>query len=70
MFNRKFPFCRRKSQSPNKGGDGGPSTYEDELNGTYKKIHKVLGSTNKNKDIREQIKGAIDERIENSLTIG
>ncbi len=48
----------------------GPSTYEEELNGKYRKIHKVLGATNKNKDIRNQVKEQVDERIENQLTIG
>ena len=48
----------------------GPSSYEEELNGTYRKIHKVLGATNKNKDIRNEVKGQMNESIENQLTIG
>jgi hypothetical protein len=30
----------------------------------------VLGATNKNKDLRNQVKEQVDERIENQLTIG
>ena len=48
----------------------GPSTYEEELNGEYRKIHKVLGPTNKNSDIRKEVKEVIDEKIENHLTLG
>ena len=40
------------------------------MNGEYRKIHKVLGATNKNKDLRNQVKEQVDERIENQLTIG
>ena len=46
-------MSRRKSQA-----DGGAAAaeyankYEEELGGTYKKIHKTLGTNNKNKDIR------------------
>ena len=48
----------------------GPSTYEDELNGTYNKIHKTLAQNNKNKDVRMQVKEQLDERLENQLSIG
>ncbi len=61
---------RRKTQEGKPLESQGPSTYEDELNGNYRKIHKVLGSTNKNKDIRDQIREQVDERVENQLTIG
>ncbi len=40
------------------------------MNGNYRKIHKILGATNKNKDLRNEIKEHMDERIENHLTIG
>ena len=65
--------CRRRTQRARSGetlGPTGPSTYEDELNGNYRKIHKILGATNKNKDIRTDVKEQMDERIENHLTIG
>ena len=65
--------CRRRTQRARSGetlGPTGPSTYEDELNGNYRKIHKILGATNKNKDIRADVKDHMDERIENHLTIG
>ena len=71
LFN--FHLFRRRTQRTQSGepvGPQGPSTYEDELNGNYRKIHKVLGATNKNKDIRNEVKQQMDERIENHLTIG
>ena len=49
---------------------GGPSTYEDELNGTYKKISKTLAANNKNKDIRMQVREELDQKLENQLTTG
>ena len=60
-------FIRRKT-----GGNAGPgaSTYEDELNGVYRKIHKTLGSNNQNKDIRQIVKETLDEKLENQLTTG
>ncbi len=61
---------RRKTQQGDTGKPQGPSNYEEELNGEYRKIHKVLGATNKNKDLRNQVKEQVDERIENQLTIG
>ena len=61
---------RRKTQQGDTGKPQGPSTYEDELNGEYRKIHKVLGATNKNKDLRTEVRATVDERIENQLTIG
>ena len=61
---------RRKTQQGNTGKPVGPSTYEEELNGEYRKIHKVLGSVNKNKDIRAEVRNVVDERVENQLTIG
>ena len=48
----------------------GATNFEDELNGNYRKIHKTLGANNKNKDIRNLVKGELDERIENQLTTG
>ena len=65
-----YIVSRRKTQQGEAGKTQGPSTYEEELNGEYRKIHKVLGATNKNKDIRNQVKEQVDERIENQLTIG
>ena len=47
-----------------------PSTYEDELNGQYNKIHKTLAQNNKNKDIRMQVREVLDEKVENQLTTG
>ena len=48
----------------------GPSTYEDELGGTYNKIHKTLAQNNKNKDVRMQVREQLEEKLENQLTIG
>ncbi len=40
-------------------------TFEEEMNGTYKKIHKVLGEDHRNKDLREEVKGKLNEKPEN-----
>ena len=64
-------MSRRKSQA-----DGGAAAaeyankYEEELGGTYKKIHKTLGTNNKNKDIRLQVKGDLEDSLANQLTTG
>ena len=72
LFLTRWNFRRRtqRTQSGEPVGPAGPSTYEEELNGNYRKIHKVLGATNKNKDIRNEVKEHMDERVENHLTIG
>ena len=59
---------RRKSAGQAEGN--GPSTYEDELNGTYNKIHKTLGTNNRNKDVRMRVREELDEKVENQLTTG
>ena len=40
-------------------------SYEEQMDGNYKKIHKVLAVNNKNKDLREEIKDHLNERPEN-----
>ena len=47
---------------------GGQGIQEDGQN--YKKIHKILATNNKNKDVREEIKGKLNERPENQLSPG
>ena len=44
---------RRKTQGMQ--GKGEPSSYEDELAGRYNKIHKTLGTSNRNKDVRLRV---------------
>ena len=40
------------------------------MGGTYKKIHKILGANNKNKDVRDKIKDKLNEKPENQLSPG
>ena len=69
-YSQKFIDRRKIKQGGIATKPSGPSTYEDELNGEYRKLHKVLGATNKNKDLRDEVRAIIDDRIENQLTIG
>jgi hypothetical protein len=43
-------------------------TFEEQLDGNYSKIHKMLATNNKNKDLRENLKGHLNEREENKLS--
>eukprot|EP00347_Sterkiella_histriomuscorum_P017254 403350100 len=45
-------------------------SYEEQMDGNYKKIHKILAVNNKNKDVREEIKDHLNERPENQLSPG
>ena len=40
------------------------------MQGTYKKIRKVLGGNNKNKDVRDKIRDKLNEKPENQLSPG
>jgi len=40
------------------------------MEGNYQKIHKILAVNNKNKDVREEIKGHLNEKPENQLSPG
>ncbi len=43
-------------------------SYQDEVE--YKKLYKQLGAQNKNKDVRTEVKGKLDEKPENHLSPG
>lgn len=43
-------------------------TFEEEMQGNYRKIHKILGQDNRNKDVREELKTKLDEKPENHLS--
>ncbi|CDW75035.1 UNKNOWN [Stylonychia lemnae] len=45
-------------------------SYEEQMDGNYKKIHKILAVNNKNKDVREEIKDHLNEKPENQLSPG
>ena len=40
-------------------------TFEEQMGGTYQKIHKILGADNRNKDVREELNEILNEKPEN-----
>ena len=59
---------RKKSQMGQTGDQQQLPTFEEQLDGNYSKIHKMLATNNKNKDLRENLKGHLNEREENKLS--
>ena len=43
-------------------------SFEEQLDGNYSKIHKMLAVNNKNKDLRENLKDHLNEKEENKLS--
>ncbi len=40
-------------------------SFDEQMDGNYTKLHKILTVDHKNKDIRQEVKAKLDERPEN-----